>query len=54
MKDFVIECGELLQHYIPWLTWEEAMEIITSKCAISKQIQDIVRRRRYENNYESV
>lgn len=46
MKDFVIECGELLQRVIPSLTWEEAMDIITTDCDLSRMITEIVRNRR--------
>lgn len=46
MKDFVIECGELLQKTIPSLSWEEAMDIITTDCELSRMVQRVVLRRR--------
>lgn len=42
MKDFVIECGELLQKTIPSLSWEEAMDIITTDCDLSRMVQRVV------------
>lgn len=49
MTDFVIECGELLQKAIPSLSWEEAMDIITTDCDLSRTVQRVVLRRRREN-----
>lgn len=49
MKDFVIECAELLQQVIPSLSWEEAMDIITTDCDLSHLVQRVVWRRRHEN-----
>lgn len=52
MKDFVIECGELLQKTIPSLSWEEAMDIITTDCKLSRMVQRVVRMRRKTNGGE--
>lgn len=49
MTDFVIECGELLQKTIPSLSWEEAMDIVTTDCDLSRMVQRVVLRRRREN-----
>lgn len=50
MTDFIIECAELLQKTIPSLSWEEAMDIITTDCDLSRMVQRVVfRRRHYEN-----
>lgn len=46
MKDFVIECGELLQKVIPTLSWEEAMDIVTTDCDLSRMAAEIVMNRR--------
>lgn len=46
MRDFVIECGEFLQNLFPNMSWEEAMDIITTDCPMSKQVQNIILRRR--------
>lgn len=52
MKDFVIECAELLQKTIPSLSWEEAMDIITTDCDLSRMITRVVLKRR-EGEYAS-
>ena len=49
MTDFIIECGELLQKTIPSLSWEEAMDIITTDCDLSHLVQRVVWRRYHEN-----
>ena len=46
MKDFVIECGEVLQKAFPNMSWDEAMHIITTDCQMSRQVQEIVRNRK--------
>ena len=46
MKDFVIECGELLQKVIPGLSWEEAMDIVTTDCDLSRMVAETILKRR--------
>ena len=50
MKDFVIECGEFLQSVFPNMSWGEAMAIITTDCKMSRQVQNIVLRRRKDDS----
>ena len=50
MTDFIIECGEFLQKLFPNMSWEEAMDIITTDCQMSRQVQGIILRRRWRNN----
>lgn len=52
MTDFVIECGELYLQYFPHDTWEQAMDVITTDCKLSRHIQEeVLRRRRNAKNY---
>ena len=46
MTDFIIECGEFLLNLFPFMTWEEAMDIITTDCQMSRHVQHIIRLRR--------
>lgn len=39
MTDFVIACGELYLKYFPFDTWEQAMDIVTTDCPLSRHIQ---------------
>lgn len=50
MRDFVIECGEFLQSVFPNMSWEEAMAIITTDCPMSRQVQQIILKRRKHDN----
>lgn len=46
MSDFLIECGELYLRYFPYNTWEQAMDILTTDCPLSRHIQRQILKKR--------
>ena len=48
MKDYVIEVAEVIEKWLPFLEWEDIMEVATSDNFYSRKAMKVVRNRMKE------